>query len=137
MDARAYERLYPREAYEKTLASGARGDGRPLGRPRAKSCACGTASNALGSALAKHGETTACAGVTGTVVAPDAETPESGFLDVRVEYAPQASAEGRPGRAHSKRDAAAAATEGAHNYAVLSAPGPGTRGAAARGARRR
>ena len=43
MDARAYERLYPREAYEKTLASGARGDGRPLGRPRAKSCACGTA----------------------------------------------------------------------------------------------
>ena len=38
-------------------------------------------------------------------------------------------------------DGAAAATEGrtegAHNYAVLSAPGPGTRGAAARGARRR
>lgn len=113
MDARAYERLYPREAYEKTLASGARGDGRPLGRPRAKSCACGTASNALGSALAKHGETTACAGVTGTVVAPDAETPESGFLDVRVVYAPQASAEGRPGRAHSKRDAAAATTAAA------------------------
>ena len=67
----------------------ARSDVRAPSRARA-----GRRRTRSGARWRKHGETTACAGVTGTVVAPDAGTPESGFLDVRVEYAPQASAEG-------------------------------------------
>ena len=35
MEARAYERLYPDEAFEKTLETSTRRDGRPLGRARA------------------------------------------------------------------------------------------------------
>ena len=95
MESAAYARLYPREAYEKTLASGARGDGRPLGRARERTCATGVASGALGSALARHGATTACAGVTATIATPDATRPEEGFLEIAVDYAPQASEDAR------------------------------------------
>jgi exosome complex component RRP43 len=120
MESAAYARLYPREACEKTLASGARGDGRPLGRARARTCATGVASGALGSALAKHGATTACAGVTATIATPDATRPEEGFLEIAVDYAPQASEDARDGRTRGRREAAAAACASAvANAAVL------------------
>lgn len=108
MERAAYERLYPRDALEATLGANARADGRPLGRARARACARGTAMRALGSALVKHGRTTALAGVRASVTAPDASAPESGFLDVRVEFAPQASGEARMGDGRARRDACAA-----------------------------
>lgn len=108
MEARAYERLYPDEAFEKTLETSTRRDGRPLGRARARACACGTATNALGSALARHGATTALAGARASVATPRAEAPNEGFLEVRVTFAPQASERERPGRESDKAEACAA-----------------------------
>lgn len=108
MERAAYERLYPRESLERTLATDARADGRPLGRARARASARGTAARAFGSALVKHGRTTALAGVRGSVTTPDATAPESGFLDVRVEFAPQANGEERGGDGWARRDACAA-----------------------------
>lgn len=108
MEARAYERLYPDEAFEKTLETSTRRDGRPLGRARARACACGTATNALGSALARHGATTALAGARASVATPRAEAPNEGFLEVRVTFAPQASELERPGWESDKAEACAA-----------------------------
>lgn len=73
----------------------------------------GFGSSVCGSALARHGETTVMCGVSAVIATPDAERPESGFLEIYVEYAPQASEEGRPGRGHSRRDGTAATTRGA------------------------
>jgi len=73
----------------------------------------GGGSSVRGSALARHGETTVMCGVSAVIATPDAERPESGFLEIYVEYAPQASEEGRPGRGHAKRDETAATTRGA------------------------
>ena len=108
MDSKAYARLYPHDAYAATLERGARDDGRPLGRARACTLACGvvTAPNVRGSCVAKRGHTTAAAGVRCAVATPDARAPGRGFVDVDVTFATQCGEEQRPGRACAGRDAA-------------------------------
>ncbi len=108
MDSKAYARLYPHDAYAATLERGARDDGRPLGRARACSLACGvvSAANVRGSCVAKRGHTTAAAAVRCAVATPDARAPGRGFVDVDVTFATQCGETQRPGRGCAGRDSA-------------------------------
>ena len=98
LEAKAFQRLYPDQYFERFLKEGLRLDGRALNVCRPVTVAVQTNPSADASAVVKIGSTSILAGLRLEVMVPKDTAPEDGSLVVNVEMTSLSYPEYRPGK---------------------------------------
>jgi exosome complex component RRP43 len=98
LEAKAFQRLYPDQYFERFLRDGLRLDGRALNVSRAVTVAVQTNPSADASAVIKVGGTSIMAGVRLEVMIPKETAPEDGSVVVNVEMTSLSYPDYRPGK---------------------------------------